>query len=117
MTIKSWINSPHPESGELRSGQLQVHGVAFGGLHGVKRVEVSVDGGKSWVDARLVGPDLGKYAWRQFALPVKLGPGTHVLASRATDTRGNVQPETRLENQGGYNNTSWADHAVKVQTV
>jgi sulfite dehydrogenase len=117
MTIKSWINSPHPESGELRSGQLQVHGVAFGGLHGVKRVEVSVDGGKSWRDARLVGPDLGKYAWRQFALPVKLGAGTHVLASRATDTRGNVQPETRLENQGGYNNTSWADHAVKVQTV
>jgi len=117
MTIKSWINSPHPESGELRSGQLQVHGVAFGGLHGVKRVEVSVDGGKSWREARLVGPDLGKYAWRQFALPVKLGAGTHVLASRATDTRGNVQPETRLENQGGYNNTSWADHAVKVQTV
>jgi sulfite dehydrogenase len=91
--------------------------VAFGGLHGVKRVEVSVDGGKSWREARLVGPDLGKYAWRQFALPVKLGAGTHVLASRATDTRGNVQPETRLENQGGYNNTSWADHAVKVQTV
>jgi sulfite oxidase len=117
MTIKSWINSPHPESGELRSGQLQVHGVAFGGLHGVKRVEVSVDGGKSWREARLVGPDLGKYAWRQFALPVKLSAGTHVLASRATDTRGNVQPETRLENQGGYNNTSWADHAVKVQTV
>ncbi len=117
MTIKSWINSPHPESGELRSGQLQVHGVAFGGLHGVKRVEVSVDGGKSWRDARLVGPDLGKYAWRQFALPVKLGAGTHVVASRATDTRGNVQPETRLENQGGYNNTSWLDHAVKVQTV
>ncbi len=117
MTIKSWINSPHPESGELRSGQLQVHGVAFGGLHGVKRVEVSVDGGKSWREARLVGPDLGKYAWRQFALPVKLGAGTHVVASRATDTRGNVQPETRLENQGGYNNTSWLDHAVKVQTV
>ena len=117
MTLKSWINSPHPESGELRSGQLQVHGVAFGGLHGVKRVEVSVDGGKSWREARLVGPDLGKYAWRQFALPVKLGAGTHVVASRATDTRGNVQPETRLENQGGYNNTSWLDHAVKVQTV
>ena len=117
MTIKSWINSPHPESGELRSGALQVHGVAFGGLHGVKRVEVSVDAGKSWREARLVGPDLGKYAWRQFVLPVKLGPGTHVLASRATDTRGNVQAETRLENQGGYNNTSWLDHAVKVQTV
>jgi sulfite dehydrogenase len=25
---------------------------------------------------------------------------------------GNVQPQGRLENAGGYNNTSWADHAV-----
>ena len=35
-------------------------------------------------------------------------------ASRATDARGRVQPETRGENQSGYNNTSWADHAVTV---
>jgi sulfite dehydrogenase len=34
--------------------------------------------------------------------------------SRATDSAGNVQPEQRMENAGGYNNTSWADHAVKV---
>ena len=48
---------------------------------------------------------------------LKTGPGlagSHTLASRATDTAGNVQPEQRMENAGGYNNTSWADHAVKV---
>lgn len=43
-----------------------------------------------------------------------LPKGTHTLASRATDVKGNVQPETRGENQSGYNNTSWADHAVTV---
>jgi sulfite dehydrogenase len=37
-----------------------------------------------------------------------------MLASRATDSAGHVQPETRGENVSGYNNTSWADHAVKV---
>ncbi len=115
MGVKSWINGPLPEDGQIAAGKpTQIHGVAFGGLHAVKGVEVSVDGGKTWQAARFVGPDLGKYAWRQFVLQARLPAGTHTLASRATDTAGNVQPETRSENQSGYNNASWADHAVKV---
>ena len=93
---------------------MQINGVAFGGMHAVKGVEVSIDGGKTWQQARLVGPDLGKYAWRQFVLPAHFARGNYVVTSRATDTAGNVQPETRGENQSGYNNTSWLDHAVKV---
>lgn len=114
MSVKSWINSPNPDSGSLKAGMAQIHGVAFGGLNPVRGVEVSLDGGKTWQAARFVGPDLGKYAWRQFVLQARLPAGNHVLASRATDTAGNVQPEGRGENQSGYNNTSWADHAVKV---
>ena len=114
MTVKSWINSPAPDSGPLRAGVAQIHGVAFGGLNAVKGVDVSLDGGKTWQTARLVGPDLGKYAWRQFVLQARLPAGSHTLVSRATDTAGNVQPETRGENQSGYNNTSWLDHAVLV---
>ena len=115
MSVKSWINSPLPENGTLAAGgMVQITGVAFGGLHAVKGVEVSTDGGKTWQQARFVGPDMGKYAWRQFVLQTRLPKGSHVLASRATDMQGNVQPETRGENQSGYNNTSWADHAVTV---
>ncbi|MGH8805144.1 MAG: sulfite oxidase [Polaromonas sp.] len=114
MTVKSWINSPSPDNGQLKTGMAQIHGVAFGGLHAVKGVEVSLDGGKTWQNARFIGPDLGKYAWRQFVLQARLPAGSYVMASRATDAAGNVQPETRAENQSGYNNTSWADHAVKV---
>lgn len=114
MSVKSWINAPLPEDGPLGAGLVQIHGVAFGGMDAVKSVQVSVDGGRHWQAARLIGPDLGKYAWRQFVLQAHLPKGTHVLASRATDARGNVQPETRSENQGGYNNTSWADHAVTI---
>ncbi|MEI8028843.1 MAG: sulfite oxidase [Comamonadaceae bacterium] len=114
MSVKSWINSPYPDSGTLGVGTVQIHGVAFGGLQGVKSVDVSTDGGKTWQAARFIGPDMGKYAWRQFVLQAKLAAGSHVLVSRATDTGGNVQPETRGENQSGYNNTSWADHAVKL---
>lgn len=117
MGVKSWINGPVPEKGTVKAGQVQVHGVAFGGMQAVKGVEVSVDGGKTWQAARLVGPDLGKFAWRQFVLPVQLAPGTHVLASRAVDASGTVQPEQRDENVGGYNNSSWRDHAVTVTVV
>ncbi|WP_298209621.1 sulfite oxidase [Acidovorax sp.] len=115
MGVKSWINSPLPEDGTLTAGGVvQIFGVAFGGVHAVKGVEVSIDGGKTWQQARFIGPDLGKYAWRQFALAARLPAGNHMLVSRATDTAGNTQPEARVENLRGYNNTSWADHAVTV---
>jgi len=114
MTVKSWINSPSGEGGSSTAGLMQIQGVAFGGMTAVKKVEVSIDGGKSWREARLVGPDMGKYAWRQFVLSARLPAGNYLLASRATDAAGNVQPETRGENVSGYNNCSWADHAVKV---
>ena len=114
MSVKSWINGPTADNGPMSAGPVQIHGVAFGGTQPVQRVEVSTDGGKTWRDARLVGPDLGRFAWRQFVYTTRLTAGTHTLASRATDAAGNVQPETRIENIGGYNNASWLDHAVKV---
>ncbi len=117
MSVKSWINAPSGDGDALVAGPVQIHGVAFGGTHAVQRVEVSTDGGKTWRDARLVGPDLGRYAWRQFAFTTRLSAGAHTLVSRATDAAGNVQPEARVENAGGYNNASWLDHAVKVSVA
>ena len=114
MAVKSWINSPTVDNGTVKTGMVQVQGVAFGGTDAVKRVEVSIDGGKTWADARFVGPDLGKFAWRQFALAVRLPAGTHTLMSRATAVNGTVQAEERIKNVGGYNNASWRDPAVQV---
>ena len=114
MNVKSWINGPTADAGPIKAGLVQLHGVAFGGTKAIERVEVSVDGGESWHTARLVGPDLGRFAWRQFALSVQLPAGTYQLASRAVDTAGNVQPADRVENAHGYNNNSWRDHAVKL---
>lgn len=117
MSIKSWINAPLPEDGAIKAGRVQIHGVAFGGTHAVKGVEVSTDGGKTWTAAKFVGPDLGKYAWRQFVLEANLKPGEYQLASRATDTSGESQPEARVENKSGYNNNSWLDHSIKVSVA
>lgn len=114
MDPKSWITAPGAEGQAVKAGRALVRGVAFGGMHAVKRVDVSVDGGKTWKQAALVGPDLGKYAWRQFALPVELVAGQHVLISRIEDTAGNVQVENRVENAPGYVNSSWRDHALTI---
>ncbi|WP_213959887.1 sulfite oxidase [Variovorax sp. dw_954] len=114
MPPKSWINSPLPESGALRAGSAVIKGVAFGGTNAVKQVEVSTDGGATWKVASLVGPDLGRFAWREFVANVDLSSGTHRLASRVTDVKGRTQPEERVENKAGYLNTSWRDHSVSV---
>lgn len=114
MSVKSWINSPNPEHASLRPGWTQIHGVAFGGMEAVRSVGVSLDGGGSWQEAQLVGPDMGRYAWRQFVLAANLKAGSYTLVSRAIDAAGNAQPRERPENAAGYNNNGWADHGVKV---
>lgn len=118
MNVKSWISEPAGEPGEtVKAGTVQIGGVAFAGVNAPARVEVSLDGGKVWREARFVGPDLGPYAWRVFVLEAKLTPGTYTLASRATDTAGNVQPADRTENERGYGHNGWRDHAVEVRVA
>jgi DMSO/TMAO reductase YedYZ molybdopterin-dependent catalytic subunit len=117
MAAKSWINSPGPDAGPLSAGMHQIKGVGFGGTQAVKMIEVSVDGGKTWKEAQLVGPDLGKFAWRQFVLPVKLASGSYVLMSRVTDVQGKQQAESRIENTSGYSNSSWRDHAITINVA
>lgn len=114
MDVKSWINGPGPEGEPLQAGWVQVHGVAMGGTRALRRVDVSLDGGQTWQAARFVGPDLGRFAWRQFVLPVRLEPGRYLLASRAQDTQFNWQAETTPANGGGYLNSGWRSHAFPI---
>lgn len=114
MTVKSWVTHPLKETDQ---GPVLIYGVAFGGNRSVKSVAVSTDDGKTWQEARLVGPDLGKYAWRTFVLAADLKPGTHIIASRATDVAGNTQPEEFAENERGYGHNGWRAHAVAVTVV
>jgi sulfite oxidase len=113
MNVKSWINGPLGDA-PVSAGTVQITGVAFAGAHSVKRIEISTDGGQNWVEARFFGPDLGRFAWRQFVLPVELREGNYTLVSRATDTAGNTQPVDRVENERGYGHNGWRDHGVKL---
>ncbi len=111
MNVKSWVTAPL-ESG--RRGRNMIYGVAFGGTVALEKVDVSVDGGKTWKQARFLGPDLGPYAWRPFVLAADLPAGEHRIVSRAADVQGNIQPEGRTENERGYGHNGWSDHGVTV---
>lgn len=114
MPPKSWINTPSDPDKPVKAGMLQISGVAMGGMDRAKTIEVSVNGGKDWQNARFIGPDLGKYAWREFVFSTKLAPGKHELASRTTNEKGQSQPEERVENNRGYIANGWRDHMVVV---
>jgi DMSO/TMAO reductase YedYZ molybdopterin-dependent catalytic subunit len=111
LDVKSFITHPAGGAQPLRAGTTQVYGVAFA-FGGVKSVEVSLDGGRSWRAAEFFGTDLGPHAWRHFMVPVRLEAGSYVFASRATSAKGETQPELRVENERGYGHNGWRDHAV-----
>src|SRR5690606_31892073 len=74
MPVKSWLNGP---ATGVAGNAVILHGVAFSGERGIDKVEISADGGQSWQEAELIGPDLGPNAWRSFVLSVDLEPGQH----------------------------------------
>ncbi|MEM6862476.1 MAG: molybdopterin-dependent oxidoreductase [Myxococcota bacterium] len=114
MNVKSWINGPGAGGEAIPPGRTHFHGVAFSGGPAIRKVEWSIDDGRTWSEAKLMGPDMGRYAWRQFTFAAELSEGTHRVFSRAHDEAGEVQPEARLENERGYGNNSWRDHGLAV---
>ena len=111
MSVKSWVTQPLMDAA---SGRVLIQGVAFGGENALASVEVSTDGGASFQAAELTGPDMGRFAWRPFALAADLAPGTYLIASRATDGSGVSQPEEFPPNERGYAHNGWRDHAVEL---
>ena len=114
MPVKSWINSPGADGQVIVPGRHRIFGVAFSGERGVERVEVSIDGGRRWQEASLYGPDLGVNGWRTFSLETEFNEGKYQLVSRATDTRGDIQPADFPPNQRGYGHNGWRDHALSI---
>ena len=117
MDAKSWVTTPSPDNGPVKAGLVQITGVAMGGLEDVAKVDVSLDGGKTWQVARLVGPDLGKYAWRQFVLATNLKAGQYDVSCRVTTKAGVEQVATSTENAAGYLNSGWIAHTVKIDVA
>jgi len=93
MDARSVITAPtYPQV--LEKGWQEIRGLAWSGRGRVVKVEVSIDGGKSWQLAHLQGPVLAK-AHTRFTLPWKWDGSPTEISSRATDETGYLQPTRR----------------------
>jgi sulfane dehydrogenase subunit SoxC len=91
---KSVITTPSGGQVLLDKGFYDVSGLAWSGRGAVKRVDVSVDGGRNWRTARLEGPVMNKCLTR-FHLDWVWDGKPAILQSRAMDETGYVQPASR----------------------
>ncbi len=101
--IKSVIFSPLPEDG-AKAGAVEITGVAFNdGEAKITMVEVSADGGKTWVNADIKPPE-SPWAWHHWSAKATLASGANTLMCRATDALGRSQPMDGLTrwNPRGY---------------
>ena len=100
--INSMVTS-HEDGARLTRGRpAELAGWAWDGGSGIKGVEVSMDGGRSWRPAAL-GHDLGRFAWRRFSFALNTSaPGNCSVAVRATGRNGAHQPEQLTPNPSGY---------------
>lgn len=105
-----------PGEGEvLSAGTVLVQGYALaGGGRLVERVDVSPDGGDTWLQADLQEGSDEPWVWTFWGATLDLDPGEHCLVVRAIDSAAATQPATAKElwNFKGYANNSW--HGIRV---
>ncbi|HLW83112.1 MAG TPA: molybdopterin-dependent oxidoreductase [Candidatus Acidoferrales bacterium] len=102
MPVRSFLISPDGETKIPAGLPITVRGIAFSGYGGVSKVEFSDALRGGWRTAQL-GEDLGPYAFRAWEIQwTPQRPGKYRLAVRATDGKGNVQPDEGVWNPGGY---------------
>ncbi|XP_048687606.2 sulfite oxidase, mitochondrial isoform X2 [Caretta caretta] len=119
LPVQSAITAPAPGA-TVPPRELTVKGYAWsGGGRGVVRVDVSLDGGRTWHVAELMGEEQrpGRaWAWRLWRLTAPVPPDRTELdiVCKAVDTSYNVQPDTvePIWNLRGVLSNAW--HHVRV---
>ena len=116
MEAKSVIT--FPSGGQILPGPglYELTGLAWSGRSRIERVEITTDGGRTWVKARLQEPRL-PVAFTRFRLAWRFEGREAVIASRATDESGYVQPsrEALIEVRG--TNSSYHFNGIKMWKV
>ncbi|MBZ6075609.1 sulfite oxidase [Microvirga puerhi] len=93
MPVRSIVTAP-ADGATYPAGtrQIAIRGAAWAGDDTVVRVALSVDRGKTWVDATLE-PLCNRYDWARWAVSLAVpGDGACEIWARATDATGRTQP-------------------------
>jgi len=100
MVVNSLITS-HKDNEKVKTGRTTVSGLAWDAGYTIRLVEVSTDGGKTWVPATL-GQDLGRFAFRPWSYVLTLKRGANTVMVRASNAIGQTQTEALIWNPAGY---------------
>ena len=102
LPVRSFITSV-ARGGHLPVGRrVELKGIAFDSGAGLKAVDVSIDGGRTWKAATL-GESLGRFSFREWTLATIFAhKGDTVLMVRASNRNGEVQPLKADWNPAGY---------------
>ena len=113
MPLNSAICTP-ADGAEVSPGPVPVRGYAMASGRGIERVDVSADGGRSWIQAGLQRQPEAPWSWTFWAATMDLPAGEHELVVRAWDSAGQTQPAAAEDawNFKGYLCAAW--HRVRV---
>ncbi|HZP71409.1 MAG TPA: molybdopterin-dependent oxidoreductase [Pseudolabrys sp.] len=102
MVVNSLITS-HRDGDKIKTGKVTVSGQAWDGGYGIRSVDVSLDGGKTWAAAKL-GVDLGRFAFRPWSFELSAKRGKNTVMVNATNRLGQTQVSELIFNGAGYHN-------------
>jgi DMSO/TMAO reductase YedYZ molybdopterin-dependent catalytic subunit len=102
MVVNSLITNPADGAKVTAGRPVIIGGIAWDGGYGIRTVEVSSDGGKTWAAAAL-GDDLGRFAFRTFSYSFSPNRrGKQTIMARATNAIGQSQTSELIHNPAGY---------------
>ncbi len=113
---KSVVTTPSGGQVLVGQGYYTISGLAWSGRGKVKRVDVSVDGGRNWRTARLESPVLDRCLTR-FNLDWVWDGKPALVQSRATDATGYVQPSYRQLRAARGSRSIYHNNAIQTWLV
>ncbi len=117
MDAKSVITNPSPQSPITHGpGPTVLTGVAWSGRGTIPRVDVTLDGGINWVQARIDGPSLQK-SMHRFYHEFRWDGKPLLLQSRAHDSTGYIQPTKNALRAVRGENSIYHNNAIQTWFV
>ncbi|WP_428487259.1 molybdopterin-dependent oxidoreductase [Rhodopila sp.] len=114
MPLNAAICEPAPFA-DLEAGFVTLRGYAIATARKIVRVEVSVNGGGTWMQAALEPRADAPWSWTFWEVGCTLPKGEHELVVRAWDSAGQAQPARPEDiwNFKGYLSAAW--HRVPIR--
>lgn len=113
MPLNSAITEPMAGA-KLKVGRVAVRGYAAATDREIARVDLSGDGGRTWMQAILEDHGPSRWSWIFWHGELDLPPGDHEICVRAWDAAGQTQPARPDDvwNFKGYLSSAW--HRIHV---